>query len=183
MSGPAGEGKWPLFLIENFGFGGQNCALVVRNGEWEEPVNIRSGLQGFRLIDRISRAGRDEIRGGCTFTGGAIFTLIEALAQLGALHVRYLTGFTRHAFLLKIGRCTLPGGVPAAGACLLRGRQTAQSETTFAYHLEAGREGALLMEGEFLFTTIDYDERFAREALARHYGMLFSCLTSDSKTA
>jgi 3-oxoacyl-[acyl-carrier-protein] synthase II len=29
------QGKWPLFLIENFGFGGQNCVLVVRNGEWE----------------------------------------------------------------------------------------------------------------------------------------------------
>ncbi|MHB9097234.1 MAG: beta-ketoacyl synthase N-terminal-like domain-containing protein, partial [Syntrophales bacterium] len=25
------QGKWPLFLIENFGFGGQNCALLVRN--------------------------------------------------------------------------------------------------------------------------------------------------------
>ncbi|MHB8910042.1 MAG: beta-ketoacyl-[acyl-carrier-protein] synthase family protein [Syntrophales bacterium] len=25
------RGRWPLFLIENFGFGGQNCALVVRN--------------------------------------------------------------------------------------------------------------------------------------------------------
>ncbi len=148
-----------------------------------EPVNIRSGREGFCLIDRISLTGRDEIRGSCTLTGGPLFTLIEALAQLGALHVRYLTGFTRHAFLLKIGRCTFPGGAPPAGACLLRGRQTAQSQTTFAYHLEAGREGILLMEGEFLFTTIDYDERFGREALARHYGMLFSCLSNDSKTA
>ncbi|MHB8910041.1 MAG: hypothetical protein ACYDAA_14310 [Syntrophales bacterium] len=149
----------------------------------EEPVRIRSGLSDFRLIDRISRTGRDEIEGVCTLTSGPVFTFIEALAQLGALHVRYLTGFTRHAFLLKVGRCTLPGGAPAAGACLLTGRQTAQSGTTFAYHLEAKREGVLLMEGEFLFTTIDYDERFAREALVRHYGMLFSCLTRDSKTA
>ncbi|MHB9097233.1 MAG: hypothetical protein ACYC5X_05360 [Syntrophales bacterium] len=149
----------------------------------EKAVSVRSELQGFRLIDRISRAGRDEIRGGCTLTGGPLFTLIEALAQLGALHVRWLTGFTRHAFLLKIGRCTLPVGAPAAGACLLRGKQTAQSGTTFVYHLEAWREGAVIMEGEFLFTTIDYDERFSREALARHYGMLFSCLSNDSKTA
>lgn len=146
-------------------------------------MKVRSELQGFRLIDRISRAGSEEIRGVCTLAGGPLFTLIEALAQLGALHVRYLTGFTRHAFLLKIARCTLPGGVPAAGVCPLRGRQTARSTTTFAYHLEAGREGALLMEGEFLFATLDYDGRFAREALARHYEMLFSCLTNDSKTA
>ena len=149
----------------------------------EEPVRIRSGLQGFRLIDRISRAGRDEIQGVCTLTGGPLFPLIEALAQLGALHVRYLAGFARHAFLLKIGRCALPGKTPAAGPCLLTGRQTAQSGTTFAYHLEAGREGALRMAGEFLFTTIDYDERFAREALVHHYEMLFSCLMNDSKTA
>ncbi len=149
----------------------------------EKPVSIRSGLQGFRLIDRISRAGSDEIRGVCTLKGGPVFTLVEALAQLGALHVRYLTGFARHAFLLKIGRCTLPDGVPAAGVCLLRGRLAAQSGTTFAYHLEAGREEAVLMEGEFLFTTIDYDERFAQGPLARHYRMLYSCLSSDSKTA
>lgn len=144
---------------------------------------IRSGLSGFHLIDRISRAGRDEIEGSCILTGGPLFILIEALAQLGGLHVRWLTGFTRHAFLLKIGRCTLPGKAPAAGACLLSGRQTAQSGTSFAYHMEAGREGVLLMEGEFLFTTIDYDERFSGEALGRHYGMLFSCLLNDSKTA
>jgi hypothetical protein len=149
----------------------------------EKPVSVRSELQGFRLIDQISRAEKDEIRGSCTLRGGPVFTLIEALAQLGALHVRWLTGFTRHAFLLKIGRCTLPDGVPAAGACLLKGRQTAHSETTFAYRLEAEWGGAVLMEGEFLFTTIDYDERFSRETLARHYGMLFSCLSSDSKTA
>jgi hypothetical protein len=148
-----------------------------------KPVNMRSGLSGFCLIDRISRTGKDEIRGSCTLTGGPLFTLIEALAQLGALHIRYLTGFTRHAFLLKIGRCTLPGGAPAAGACLLRGRQTAQSGTSFAYHLEAGPEGTLLMEGEFLFTTIDYDERFSGQELSRHYGMLFSCLSNDSETA
>jgi hypothetical protein len=149
----------------------------------EKPVNVRSGLQGFRLIDRIIRAEKDEIRGICTLTGGPLFTLIEALAQLGALHVRYLTGFKRHAFLLKIGRCTLPEGAPAAGACLLKGRQIAHSETTFAYRLEAERGGAVIMEGEFVFTTINYDERFARETLAHHYEMLFSCLSNDSKTA
>jgi hypothetical protein len=149
----------------------------------EKPVSIRSGMQGFRLLDRISRADRDEIRGACTLTGGPVFTLIEALAQLGALHVRWLTGFMRHAFLLKIGRCTLPDGALAAGACLLKGRRTAQSGTTFAYCLEAEREGTVLMEGEFLFTTINYDEHFSGEALARHYRDLFSCLLSDSKTA
>ncbi len=26
------RGEWPLFLIENFGFGGQNCALLVKSG-------------------------------------------------------------------------------------------------------------------------------------------------------
>ncbi len=31
------QGEWPLFLIENFGFGGQNCALVVRNGTPTPP--------------------------------------------------------------------------------------------------------------------------------------------------
>ncbi len=144
---------------------------------------IRSGLQGFCLIDRIDRVDQEEIRGSCTLAGGPVFTLIEALAQLGAIHVRWLTGFTRHAFLLKIGRCTVPEGIPPAGACLLRGIQTAGSATTFAYRLRAEQEGALLMEGEFLFSTIDYDERFSCETLSRHYGMLFSCLSSDSQTA
>jgi len=160
-----------------------NRQSMGETSRMEKPVSIRSELQGFRLIDRISRADRDEIRGSCTLRGGPVFTLIEALAQLGALHVRWLTGFSKHAFLLKIGRCTLPEGVPAAGACLLTGRRIAHSETTFAYHLKAERGETVLMEGEFVFTTIDYDERFAQNTLARHYRMLFSCLSSDSKTA
>ena len=149
----------------------------------EQPVSVGSGLTGFRLIDRIDRVDQEGIRGCCTLTGGPAFTLIEALAQLGAIHVRWLTGFTRHAFLLKIGRCTVPEGIPPAGACLLTGVKTAGSATTFAYRLRAEQGRALLMEGEFLFSTIDYDGRFSRETLSRHYRMLFSCLSNDSQTA
>ena len=103
-------------------------------------MKVRSELQGFRLIDRISRAGKEEIRGVCTLAGGPLFTLIEALAQLGALHVRYLTGFTRHAFLLKIARCTLPGGVPAAGVCPPQGKAD-RAERDDLRLSPGGREG------------------------------------------
>lgn len=51
------KGKWPLFLIENFGFGGQNCALVVRNefGRTGEDTLGAAGLPP----DRPDQPGRE----------------------------------------------------------------------------------------------------------------------------
>ena len=68
-------------------------------------VTVNTGIKSFILIDRITQAGTQNIGGIKTFTNDPLYICLESLAQLGAFHVRYLIGFERHAFLLKITRC------------------------------------------------------------------------------
>jgi hypothetical protein len=146
-------------------------------------IEINSGLSSILLIDRITAVDSGEIRGTCTFDGKAVFTLIEALAQLGALHVRKVDGFKRHAFLMKVGKCNLPDPLPTAGVVDLQGQLTGQSDRSFVYRIEATKQGKIVMEGEFWFSTADYDDRFDGHKLQAHYERIFACLTSASATA
>jgi hypothetical protein len=143
---------------------------------------INSGLPSILLIDRITAVDCGEIRGTCTFDGKSVFTLIEALAQLGAFHVRWGDGFERQAFLMKVGRCALPEPLPSAGLLKLQGKRTGQSDRSFAYRMRAESHGTTVMAGEFWFSTVDYDERFDGVRLKDHYGKVFTCLTSVSGT-
>jgi hypothetical protein len=148
-----------------------------------ELIEINSGLPSILLIDRITAVGPVEIQGTCVFDGRAIFSLIESLAQLGAFHIRKHDGFRRHAFLMKVGKCTLPEVLPPAGIMDLQGELTGQSDRSFAYRMRAERQGKTVMEGEFWFSTIDYGDRFDGRKLQEHYERVFACLTSASATA
>lgn len=152
-------------------------------GIMRELIEINSGLPSFLLIDRITAVGLVEIRGTCTFDGKAVFTLIEALAQLGAFHVRKFDGFQRHAFLMKVGKCLLPDPLPPAGVMDLQGGLTGQSDRSFSYRMQTAQKGKTVMESEFWFSTIDYDTRFNSRKLQEHYERVFLCLTSASATA
>ena len=66
-------------------------------------TSINTGLNGFILVDRSIQAGKQDISGLKTFANAPAYLGLESLAQLGAFHVRYITEFKRHAFLLKIG--------------------------------------------------------------------------------
>lgn len=147
------------------------------------PIIINSGLPSVFLLSRITAISPDEIRGTATFNGKAVFTLIEALAQLGAFHIRKVEGFQRQVFLMKVGQCTLPQPLPTAGPLDLTGKVTGQSDRSFVYRLCAKRQGEVVMAGEFWFSTVDYDERFDVTKLKDHYEQVFACLTSVSGTA
>ncbi|MBN1547990.1 MAG: hypothetical protein JW902_15165 [Syntrophaceae bacterium] len=147
-----------------------------------EIIEINSGLQSVLLLDRITAVGAGDIRGTTNFSGTAVFTLIEAMAQLGAFHVRFCDGFQRHAFLLKVVKCILPNPLPEAGYLDLRGELTAHSDRSYSYRIRGGRQGKTLIEGDFWYSTVDYDWRFEGEMLQEHYRKVFSCLTSASGT-
>jgi hypothetical protein len=147
-----------------------------------EIVEINSGLSSVLLLDRITAVGAKDIRGVTHFKGKAIFPLIEALAQLGAFHVRFRDGFQRHAFLLKVGKCLLPDPVPEVGPLDIYGELTAHSDRSFVYRIGGGRQRKTLIEGDFWFSTVDYDRRFEGEKLKEHYRKVFACLTSASGT-
>ncbi len=145
-------------------------------------IEVNTGLDDFVLLDRITEAGDEIITGEKRYYNDPVYLGIESLAQLGAYHVRFLTGFENHAFLLKINQCTIPPHHVLNGIYLLKGTLVSQSKSAFCYALQAGKENKVQIEGEFLYATIDYDRMFNKKILQAHYRKVFSCLQRESKT-
>jgi len=143
---------------------------------------INTDLNKFILVDKITHAEAQNISGIKTFSNAPAYLALESLAQLGAFHVRYLTGFERHAFLLKITRCLIPAREKLHGTYKLSGMLVSRSMSAFSHILQAGKGDRIRIEGEFMFATVDYDRSFQREKLMDHYRSVFSCLQNDSKT-
>jgi len=143
-------------------------------------ININTGLSGFVLLDRIEETAAGNIAGSRHFVSPPSLALaIESLAQLGAYHVRYLTNFEKHAFLLKIKSCRLPASTIPAGFYTLSGELRGRSASAFTHLLRVKLAGETIMEGVFLFAVVDYDSTFRKEILERHYRRVFSCLQKD----
>jgi len=137
---------------------------------------INTKLQGFLLLDAITETEEEKIVGARRFFDEAPWMCAESLAQLGAFHVRFLTGFKKHAFLLKINRCLMPYQGELRGRYLLRGTLLSRSSAAFSYELNAGRGNQQEITGIFLYVAVDYDDVFKKELLQEHYLRLFSCL-------
>ena len=119
---------------------------------------------------------------GINNTAPALFSLLEAMAQAGALHARYSDNFQRHVFLVKVAHCILPEHLPAGEVIILQAEMRGKSDRSFFYHIQAREENHAL-EGDFWFSSVDYDERFSAAALRQHYRDLWTCLTSASPAA
>jgi len=146
-----------------------------------KQVNIRSGMHNFILLDRIFNMSRDRIIAGKVLRKEPLFTGIEALAQAGALHTRYINDFDRHSFLLKIRNCTILTSRELNGEFLIRGELTARSAASFSYRLQLEKKSLLVMGGDFLFGTVEYDSRFRKDILDNRYRKIFSCLLTGIK--
>jgi len=147
-----------------------------------ERIVLNSGLEGFILLDEIQDAGADSITAGKLFDLAPAYLCIEAMAQLGAYHVRYIGNFERHAFLLGVKRCSLPAEDLLSGYFRLHGKLESRSSSAFSYLISATGENGTEMEGEFLFAAVDYDgAALRREILRPHYEKVFACLRSGSK--
>lgn len=143
---------------------------------------INTGLPEFLLIDEITEAGFENISGVKNFADAPAYLGIESLAQLGAYHVRFLTRFERHAFLLKITRCKISAREPIDGQYLLYGALENRSDAAFAYKVKAKKGEETHIEGDFLYGTVNYSTFFKKEILQNHYREAFSCLKNDIKT-
>jgi hypothetical protein len=146
-----------------------------------KKITVNTGLNGFIVVDRIIQADEQDISGIKTVADAPACLVLESLAQLGAFHVRYITNFQRHAFLLKIGRCVMPAQEKLDGTYQLSATLVNRSAAAFSYRLRARSEGRVCMEGEFLFATVDYNQVFKKERLQEHYRNVFSCLQNDLK--
>lgn len=147
-----------------------------------ERVAVCSGLEGFVLLDSISGISREAISGLKQFGDAPPWLVMESLAQLGALHVRYRLNFEMHAFLLGIKRCDFSSG-HMRGNIQLRGESTAESSSAYSYKLLALDENGSCVEGEFLFSVVEYDDlHFKGDVLRKHYKKVFSCLINGSSS-
>lgn len=138
-------------------------------------------MQNFVLLDRIFNVSPDRITAGKNLIKAPIFAGIESLAQAGALHTRYINDFAKHSFLLKIQRCTLPSLRELDGEFLISGELTARSVTTFSYRLLLETDSRTIMNGDFLFSVVEYDSRFKKDILENRYREVFSCLLTGIK--
>jgi hypothetical protein len=142
----------------------------------QQVIKINSGLPDFLLLDAITEVGGKTIAGAREFSAALPWLGIEALAQLGAFHVRQLTGFQKHAFLLKINRFLLPHSETLQGRYLLQGTLVSRSKAAFVYELQAIKGKMLEFSGNFLYAVVDYDDSFAESKLHNHYLRIFRCL-------
>ena len=146
-------------------------------------IVINSGLKGFVMLDWVHEVNATHIMGTRSFSNAPIYVGLESLAQLGAYHIRHLTDFSKHIFLIKIAHCRLPTGKIIDGEFLLSGNIIAQSESSYHCRLKAEKEKLAVIEGEFLFAAVPYTHNFKSDRLRHHYAKVFSCLLKDTKTA
>lgn len=152
-----------------------------------ERIVVNSELNEFLLLDAVMEAGPESMTGRKRFSNAPLCLGIESLAQLGALHVRFLTEFERHAFLLSVKHCKTDSADLLNGDFLLHATLIAHSRSAYSYTLRALSEDAgegepVCLEGEFLFATVEYDAVFKKDSLQTHYQRVFSCLKNASKT-
>jgi hypothetical protein len=147
----------------------------------EKEFIVHTGLDGFVMLDKVIDVGTSNIAGIRFFPKAPVYLGLESLAQLGAYHIRHLTDFSRHVFLIKIAHCCLPPEKIMEGEYVLSGNLFSQSNSSFFYRLKAEKAATTLMEGEFLFASVDYDHNFKKDTLRRHYAEVFSCLQKDLK--
>lgn len=145
-------------------------------------ITVDTGLDRFLMIDRITAVSSSRILAEKNIlkTEERIFTGIETLAQTGALHVRYLLSFSKHAFLLSIKSYEGPTKLPS-GLYTISGLCENRSRDAFEYSIKAESMDGGTFKGRFLFAVSNYGSDFKQTHLEDHYRNIFSCLTKDTE--
>jgi hypothetical protein len=141
-------------------------------------LTINSHMASFQLIGRVTDVSNRRVQADATFAQWPVYTGLEAMAQLAALHARYSLAFERHVFLLKIDRYDLPPLETLNGDFSLIAERISQSSQSFAYGVTAKGPDGLTLQAQLLIGTLDYDGRFQKDRLKQHYRKLFDVLTN-----
>ncbi len=142
----------------------------------ENRYDINTGLKSFLLLKAITDADNKTIQGWTTFSHAPAFLSLEALAQLGGMHARYVCGFDAHVFLLKIDRFESLCEPDLNGKFDMSGELLVKTQSAFTYHLKGVSEEKVCVSGKFSFAMQAYDEQFKQNLLQEHYKRVFSCL-------
>ncbi|MBF0120990.1 MAG: hypothetical protein HQK79_19345 [Desulfobacterales bacterium] len=139
-----------------------------------DKIIINSGLNSFNLLDSIISIDHNTIHTTKTFLNAPFYLAIEAMAQTGAMHVRFIKDLKQHAFLLTIKKFLFPSEINLLnGIYSFNGELQNQSDLAFFYFLKGISETGLEITGEFIFATTDYDSFFKKELLEQHYKNIF----------
>jgi len=136
-------------------------------------ITIRSQLDGFKLVERVTNILPKAIEGESRFAQTPSYAGLEAMAQLAALHVRYAHNFERHAFLLKITHCHFPQAEHLDGCYMISAQMRSQSSDTYAYQVKARGPQKTDLNADLLIGTKAFDDHFRIEILQAHYRELF----------
>lgn len=136
-------------------------------------LTIHSNLEHFQLLDRIDDVTPISIGASCYLKKVPAYLVLEAMAQLAALHVRHLVAFERHAFLLKVSRYDMPALELSPGRYHLAADQVKQSSHAFFYRVASRGPCDESYGAELLIGTQAYDGRFQKKQLKAHYRKRF----------
>lgn len=100
----------------------------------------------FVLLDAVSGADAHGLTAWRRFDAAPFWQGMEAAAQAAALHQRFLSGFSRHAFLLSVDECPLPGGC-LCGMAEIRATLLGGSLSALAYRVDLIMHGTALPGG------------------------------------
>src|SRR5512136_1126 len=142
-------------------------------------IVINTGLSGFVMLDRVLDISTSRIVGTRFFSGAPAYLPLESLAQIGAFHIRYVTGYSRHVFLIKIVSCSIPLKIAMEGEYVLSGTLLGRTDSSFNSFVKAEKDKETAAEAEFLYAAVDYDHNFKEGILRDHYSKVFSCLQRD----
>ncbi|OPY17912.1 MAG: hypothetical protein A4E74_00969 [Syntrophus sp. PtaB.Bin075] len=132
-------------------------------------MTIATGLSGFSLLARITESTKERVAALADLADAPQFIGLEALAQAGAYHVRFLCEFERQAVLLMIRNGRLPEEEMLNGRYEISGTLRSRSASVFAYEMSAVKSGKAVIEGEFVFAAVAYDSNLREEILKKHY--------------
>ena len=142
-------------------------------------VKMISRLRHFSLLTRITRVSAESMCAMADLDGKPAFCVLEAMAQLAALHVRQDIEFRRHAFLLKVNRGQWPHEDVLRGSYRLIAERHGKSSHGFAYRTCALGPGDEALDADLLIGTRPYDRQFREEILEAHYRDIFNRLQPE----
>lgn len=142
-------------------------------------ITVHSALNHFRLLKRITRLSASGLQADAEFDGLPRYAVLECMAQLATLHVRFRLDFKRHAFLLKVGQAAWPIDESLTGLWRLTAEPGSQSSNTFAYHVKAQAPTGGTLKADLLIGSKPYDDEFKEHRLMPHYKALIDELLSS----
>ncbi len=145
------------------------------------PLTLRTHQRAICMLDSIDACDENSVTATRKFAKGSSFFLLEAAAQVCALHVRWHQKFNCHAFLLSVTEAAPLPPKDAAGIGRLEAERKSVSQRAIIYQVEITIPRVPPVAITLTIGTVPYGQRFQADRLKHHYQRLFASLTDRTK--